>query len=75
MAIRIQPGPSGSSETTNLYPHVCELPWPVDPTLSEGHECACGRRWAYLPAHWEPLYTLEELRDQQRSGSYTRSCL
>lgn len=73
VALRIQPGPSGDTGTASS--HVCELPWPVDPTLSEGHDCGCGRRWAYLPAHWEPLYTLEELQDQQRRGMYARNCL
>jgi hypothetical protein len=57
------------------YHHMCLLPWPVDPSLSEGHLCECGRRWSYQPAHWEPLYTIEELRERQRSGDYARSCL
>jgi hypothetical protein len=52
--------------------HACPLPWPVDPHSPEGHVCACGRRWIYEPAHWNPLYTLAELRIKQETGEFAR---
>jgi len=64
-----------SNRATSREGHVCQLPWPVDPALSEGHLCECRRRWSYQPAHWEPLFTIEELMEQQQSGEYGRNCI
>jgi hypothetical protein len=74
MALELVEAAASSNDPTPNYGHLCRLPWPVDPNLSEGHLCECGRRWTYQPAHWEPLLTIEELREQQRSGQYVRSC-
>jgi hypothetical protein len=57
------------------YAHVCHLPWPADPEIPEGHLCECGRRWMYQPAHWDPLWTLEELRQRQEAGVFGRGVL
>jgi len=73
MALELVDGEVASNQSTGSYGHVCRLPWPVDPSLSEGHLCECGRRWTYQPAHWEALHSIEELREQQRSGEYTPS--
>ena len=53
-------------------PHICALPWPVDPEIPEGHACECGRRWVYQPAHWDRVYSLEELRLRQQAGEFLR---
>jgi hypothetical protein len=55
--------------------HVCALPWPADPDAPEGHMCECGRRWMYLPAHWEAVLTLEELRLRQEAGDFSRGII
>ena len=75
MALELVRETGGSNEPTSRDGHVCRLPWPADPNLSEGHLCECGRRWTYQPAHWEPLFTIEELKERQRSGEYGRSCV
>ena len=73
MALELVEASAGSNHPASSYEHRCRLPWPVDPNLSEGHLCECGRRWTYQPAHWEPLMSIEELRELQRSDGYTRS--
>jgi hypothetical protein len=57
------------------YRHVCALPWPGDPDVPEGHACECGRRWVYQPAHWDPLLTLDELRERHEAGEFLRGIL
>jgi hypothetical protein len=74
MAFRLEEEATNGDPDSRFH-HVCPLPWPVDPSLSEGHVCACGRPWSYQPAHWAPLFTLEELREQQSTGEYGRSVI
>ena len=74
MALRLDDG-TDTPAAVKRFVHVCDLPWPKDPSLSEGHLCECGRRWSYQPAHWEPLFTIEEMRERQHGGEYGRSCL
>jgi hypothetical protein len=69
MAIDSLPSPGADPS------HVCALPWPVDPEVPEGHVCACGRRWLYKPAHWDPLLTLDELRMRQEAGAFLRGII
>jgi hypothetical protein len=66
MALSVQP------DLTPYEEHKCPLPWPADPERPEGHLCLCGRRWVYEPAHWNPLYGLEELRQKQEAGEFLR---
>jgi len=76
--VYIDPGASMAVQVdhgSERWAHRCQLPWPANPNLSEGHVCECGRRWSYQPAHWEPLYTIEELRDMQVDGDYHRGTL
>jgi hypothetical protein len=75
MARELLQDAGASNHVSDADQHVCPLPWPIEPSLSEGHQCECGRRWAYQPAHWEPLFTIDELRERQRNGRYSRSCL
>jgi hypothetical protein len=69
MALELRPGPSSEDL------HNCQLPWPVDPEIPEGHVCECGRRWVYQPARWDPLLTIQELRMQQEAGDFLRGII
>ena len=75
MALKLVEEEAGERHPTVPLDHVCVLPWPADPSLSEGHVCECGRRWCYQPAHWEPLLTIDQMRDRQRSGEYGRGVI
>ncbi|MEA2633987.1 MAG: hypothetical protein QOH92_754 [Chloroflexota bacterium] len=66
MALELRPGVSSEEF------HTCQLPWPVDPEVPEGHLCECGRRWVYQPARWDPLLTLTELRLRHEAGDFLR---
>lgn len=63
------------TDTPRLTSHSCPLPWPADPERPQAHVCLCGRRWIYEPAHWNPLYTLEELRLRQQGGEFDQGLL
>jgi hypothetical protein len=69
MALELRPGATDESA------HNCRLPLPRDPEIPEGHVCECGHRWVYLPAHWDPLLTVEELRGRQEAGDFLRGIL
>jgi hypothetical protein len=69
MALESRPG------QPHEYGHCCQLPWPKDPEIPEGHVCECGRRWVFQPARWEPLCTLEEFRLRQEAGEFLRGII